>query len=91
MKVFFDRLTDLVTVRQDLGRQLEGRKVFLVACGSDPELPDGFEVPFRRTADYLRMDYEGGFYMQISKGEPSSAPAQSAAAAFGQKISAAMA
>jgi multimeric flavodoxin WrbA len=40
MKVLFDRFTDLVTVRKDLGRRLRGRRVFLIACGTDPDLPN---------------------------------------------------
>lgn len=67
MKAFMDRFTDLVTVRKDLGRQLKGRSVFLLACGSEPELPDGFEVPFRETAAYLHMTYGGAFYGQTNK------------------------
>ena len=67
MKAFLDRFTDLVTVRKDLGRQLKGRSVFLLACGSEPELPDGFEVPFRETAAYLHMSYGGAFYGRTNK------------------------
>ena len=67
MKTLFDRFTDLVTVRKDLGRQLRGRSVFLLACGSEPQLPEGFEVPFRETAAYLQMSYGGAFYGQTNK------------------------
>lgn len=67
MKIVFDRFTDFVTVRKDLGRQLKGRRIFLLACGSEPELTDGFEVPFRNTAAYLGMDYGGAFYAQTDK------------------------
>jgi len=67
MKTLLDRFTDLVTVRKDLGRQLTGRSAFLLACGSEPELPDGFEVPFRETAAYLHMSYGGAFYGQSNK------------------------
>jgi multimeric flavodoxin WrbA len=66
MKVLFDRFTDLVTVRKDVGRQLQGRHVVLLACGSEPLMPDGFEVPFRETAAYLKMDYRGAFYAQTN-------------------------
>ncbi|GAB2541892.1 flavodoxin family protein [Rufibacter soli] len=46
LKTFFDRLTDLVTVQKPLGRKLQGKTIFLLAVGTDSELPDGFEVPF---------------------------------------------
>jgi multimeric flavodoxin WrbA len=84
MKVFFDRFTDLVTVRKELGRKLKGRTVLVLACGSEPELPEGFEAPFRETAGYLQMNYAGAFYARTSKaGLRPSAVAD--AAAFGTR------
>ena len=85
MKVLFDRFSDLVTVRKDVGRQLRNRTVFLVACGSEAQLPDGFEVPFRETAAYLGMTYGGAFYAQTNKHGmlPSAAIA---APAFGDRV-----
>ncbi|TGD79854.1 flavodoxin family protein [Hymenobacter wooponensis] len=63
MKNFFDRLTDLVEEpHKPLGRQLAGKHAFLLAAGSDEEWPEGFEVPFRRTAEYFDMSYEGSLY-----------------------------
>ena len=68
LKRFFDRLTDLVTVRRPLGRQLAGRAMWVVACGSGPELPEGFEAPFRGTADYFDMEYGGTLYIPTRGG-----------------------
>jgi multimeric flavodoxin WrbA len=85
MKVLFDRFTDVVTVRKDLGRRLKGRTVFVAACGSEPLLPEGFEVPFRDTAAYLEMNYGGTFYAQTSK-TGMSAAAIADAAAFGVRV-----
>ena len=82
MKVLFDRFTDLVTVRKQLGRELKGRTIFVVACGSELELPEGFEVPFRDTAGYLHMSYGGAFYAQTTKAGLSS-EAVAGATAFG--------
>lgn len=62
MKVFFDRLTDLVSIAKKQGRQLKGKKVFLMAVGTDHDLPGGFEVPFRRTASYLDMEFIASYY-----------------------------
>ncbi|MEN9724241.1 MAG: hypothetical protein RJB38_2227 [Pseudomonadota bacterium] len=62
MKDFFDRLTDLITANKPIGRALKGRKCYLTACGTDPELPEGFEVPFRRTCDYFDMEFVQSFY-----------------------------
>jgi len=62
MKVFFDRLTDLVSVRKDLGRALEGKSVALVTSSTEADLPLGFDIPFRATCEYLKMEYQGGFH-----------------------------
>lgn len=62
LKTFFDRLTDLITIRKDLGRKLKGKKCFVICCGSDVEIPPGFEEPFKATCNYLDMDYGGCFY-----------------------------
>ncbi len=62
LKNFFDRFTDLLGT--DLGRRLKGKSVYLIASGSDPELPPGFEVPFKMTADYLSMNYRQSFYQE---------------------------
>jgi hypothetical protein len=67
MKVLFDRLTDLVTMRKDLGRQLRGRALFVAVSGSEPALPDGFSVPFRDTASYFDIHYGGTFYAQSTR------------------------
>lgn len=62
MKVFFDRLTDLITVRKELGRQLKGKLTFLLASGYDAEMPNGFDIPFRRTSEYFDMEYQESAY-----------------------------
>lgn len=64
MKTLFDRFTDLVTIQKSAGRHLKGKKVFLLAVGADDELPEGFEVPFYKSADYLDMEYKGSVYIQ---------------------------
>lgn len=62
MKIFFDRLTDVVTVRKELGRKFKGKHAFLISSGSNEKLPAGFEVPFRSSSEYLDMHYTGCFY-----------------------------
>ncbi|GGK77177.1 flavodoxin family protein [Rufibacter glacialis] len=69
LKMFFDRLTDLVTGQKHLGRKLKGKTIFLLAVGADPVLPDGFEVPFRLTAKYLDMKYGGSLYASTEEVE----------------------
>lgn len=62
MKVFFDRLTDIVSSQKHIGRKLKGKKVALLAVSNSDALPEGFEIPFRDTASYLDMEYLGCFF-----------------------------
>jgi multimeric flavodoxin WrbA len=63
LKIFFDRLTDLTENLKPHGKALAGKPVWLIATGTEAELPEGFEVPFRRAAEYFGMHYRGGFYL----------------------------
>jgi multimeric flavodoxin WrbA len=67
MKTFFDRFTDLLLSAEakPLGRRLAERHVWLLANGTDAELPAGFTVPFERTAAYFSMHWEQASYVQI--------------------------
>jgi multimeric flavodoxin WrbA len=69
LKVFFDRFSDLVRIRKPEGRQMAGKKVWLLANGTDTELPEGFEVPFQSTCRYLDMEYKGACYLYAGKDE----------------------
>lgn len=63
MKVFFDRLTDLTTEQHKaIGKSLKGRSLSVIAAGTDPDLPHGFEVPFKLTAQYFGMVFKGISY-----------------------------
>jgi hypothetical protein len=62
MKKLFDRITDLVRIRKSTGRLLKGKTVFLIAVGDDAKIPEGFEIPFKNTAEYQDMKYGGGIY-----------------------------
>ncbi|KAB2913216.1 MAG: NAD(P)H-dependent oxidoreductase [Bacteroidetes bacterium] len=62
MKIFFDRLSDIVGSQKHLGRQMKGRYTTLITISSDKDLPEGFEVPFKRTSEYLDMNYINGFF-----------------------------
>lgn len=72
MKTFFDRFSDLITFRKDLGRAFAGRKTALLATGSDEKLPEGFEVPFQRTSNYFDMEFIGSLYLPFKQEELSS-------------------
>lgn len=65
LKLFIDRLGDLFSIRQDLGERLRGKSLAVVATGTSPALPPGFESGFRHTAAYLGMHYAGAFYWRF--------------------------
>jgi len=59
MKVFFDRFSDLLRIEQETGRKLRGKKFAVISNSHDNEIEYDFYIPFKRTADYLGMDYIG--------------------------------
>ncbi len=63
LKVFFDRFSDLIMIKKPLGRQLKGRIMTFLATGHDEVMPEGFSIPFKRTADYFHMTYKDGAYI----------------------------
>jgi putative NADPH-quinone reductase len=63
LKVFIDRLTDLLTIEKEMGRQLRGKKLMILASCDHPPLIDGFATPLEKTAEYLGMDYLGCYFL----------------------------
>lgn len=59
MKVFFDRITDLLDEEKDLGRKLRGKSMAAVSCSVGDNLGENFWLPFSETARYLGMNYLG--------------------------------
>jgi multimeric flavodoxin WrbA len=62
MKMFLDRLSDLITIEKDMGRQLRKKSAALLATGSDLTAPPCFEDIFQRTYNYLGITYQGFLY-----------------------------
>jgi multimeric flavodoxin WrbA len=58
MKIFIDRLTDLLKIRKDLGRSLRGKRVFVISSFHGA-VPKGFEDTFEQTCKYMGMEYLG--------------------------------
>lgn len=58
MKIFFDRLTDVISIRKDIGRKLKGKNIFVLASFGT-SLPNGFENAFAQTCAYMDMNYLG--------------------------------
>ena len=58
LKTFFDRISDLLHAKnKQIGRQLRGKQMAIISCGSDDEIFNGFEMPFCESANYLGMKY----------------------------------
>ena len=62
MKVFFDRLSDLLHVKKELGRKLRGKSCAVISTGSSEEPKHCFEEVFINSFDYLGMHYKGLLY-----------------------------
>ena len=86
LKIFFDRLTDLLETAKQSGRALQGKKVWVIATGTEEALPEGFEIPFRRTAEYFGMDCRGYAYLYTGENKGLRASSESALVAFGAVI-----
>jgi len=57
LKIFFDRLSDLLKSRKDLGRRLRGKRMSVLSVSNDAAVNDSFFDAFRLSAEYLGMDY----------------------------------
>lgn len=86
LKIFFDRLTDMTENLKSHGKALAGKPVWVIATGTEDMLPDGFEVPFARTADYFGMAYRGAAYLCTAPEFAHRAADEAGLAKFGQAI-----
>ena len=68
MKTFFDRITDLLKARHDLGVQLKGKTMASISCSGHDDLDDSFWKPIALSAEYLHMSYEGNVHVVVKDG-----------------------
>lgn len=59
MKIFFDRITDLLKWNKELGRKLRSKKLLVVSSSMHDDAPKHFSHPFEMSAGYLGMEYMG--------------------------------
>jgi multimeric flavodoxin WrbA len=62
MKVFFDRITDLLDNEKELGRKLRTKKMAVISCSTGGNLGKEFWLPFKESANYLGMKYLGDLH-----------------------------
>ncbi len=67
-KVFLDRISDFLFHEKDFGRMLRGKSMAVISCGSDSEVFEGFDMPFKESANYLGMHYLGHLHTWVDKG-----------------------
>ena len=68
LKAFFDRLSDLLHHKKELGRQLRGKNMAMISNNNYDDLKDGFAMPFKESADYLGMTYLGDIHTWVENG-----------------------
>jgi multimeric flavodoxin WrbA len=85
MKVFIDRLSDLLALHQDVGRALAGKKVYVITSYATT-VPEGFEDAFRQTCNYMKMSYRGCFYYYSGKDAAMRATNEQRAQQFAEKF-----
>ncbi len=70
LKVFFDRISDLLTIEKDLGRQLRGKGFGAISCCMNGSIDQEFWHPFVKTAGYLGMRYLGNIHVDSLENLP---------------------
>lgn len=59
LKDFFDRMSDLLHYKKELGRKLRGKNMGMISNSAENDRRTGFEMPFVESAKYLGMKYLG--------------------------------
>jgi multimeric flavodoxin WrbA len=68
LKAFFDRLSDLLHYKKELGRQLRGKNMAMISNNNYDDIKDGFSMPFKESANYLGMNYLGDVHTWVEDG-----------------------
>ena len=69
LKDFFDRMSDLLHYKKDLGRQLRGKNMAMISNSGANDLKEGFTMPFIESANYLGMNYLGDAHTWVENDE----------------------
>ncbi|MEP7252205.1 MAG: NAD(P)H-dependent oxidoreductase [Ginsengibacter sp.] len=70
MKVFFDRITDLLDHEKELGSKLRTKNMAVLTSSVGDHLGENFWLPFIATANYLGMKYLGNLHTIENKYQP---------------------
>lgn len=69
LKVFFDRMSDLLHYKKELGRKLRGKEMAMISNSAGNDRREGFEMPFIESAKYLGMEYLGDIHVFFTDNE----------------------
>ncbi len=69
MKVFFDRLSDLLRIEKDTGRKLRNKYMAVISSSNGGNLGESFWLPFKKSAEYLGMKYIADLHTYAGKNE----------------------
>lgn len=67
MKVFFDRLTDLLRIEKEMGRKLRNKQMAVISSSNGDNLGEAFWLPFKKSAEYLGMHYVANLHTYQDK------------------------
>ena len=67
LKVFFDRITDLLTIEKEMGRQLRKKNMVVITSSIGNNLGDDFWIPFTKSANYLGITYLGNIHTIVGE------------------------
>ena len=70
MKLFLDRLSDLLISEKEMGRQLRGKTMSVLSVSNGDDLPEHFTEPLRLTAAYLAMTFGNSWHGWVEGGQP---------------------
>ena len=69
MKVFFDRFTDLLHLEKGIGRKLRHKSMAVISSSNGDNLGTDFWLPFKKSAEYLGMNYLADLHTVAGKAE----------------------
>ena len=64
MKIFLDRLCDLIEINKHRGRMLKNKSAAIISTGAAAIKDNCFEEIFRKTFEYFEMKFNGSLYCQ---------------------------
>jgi len=86
MKIFLDRITDLMKWHKDTGRLFRGKNIGLISVSNDSALNDCFDTPVHLSAGYLGMSYLGHLHSWVIDGTLTDGVKESLSAYFTKSI-----